>query len=127
MNQKKICSYSNENDCDWVPFQFNVPHASHMEGIWERQIRTVKEALESTLMKAGDQIDDEAFRTFITEAENIVNSRPLSVSNICSPDVPEPLTPNHLIIMKSRLCYLHQETFKGKVYIVENSGGKYNI
>ena len=103
MDERKISLYLNENDCDWVPSQFNVPHASHMGGIWERQIRTVKEALESTLMKAGNQIDHEAFRTFITEAENIVNSRPLSVNNICSPDVPEPLTPNHLLTMKSKI------------------------
>ena len=54
-------------------------------------------------MKAGEQLDDEAFRTFITEAENIVNSRPLSVSNLCSPDAPEPLTPNHLRTMKSKI------------------------
>eukprot|EP00112_Aurelia_sp_Birch-Aquarium-sp1_P007310 Seg1796.7 transcript_id=Seg1796.7/GoldUCD/mRNA.D3Y31 product="hypothetical protein" protein_id=Seg1796.7/GoldUCD/D3Y31 len=70
-----------------------------------RNIRSdqVREAIQSTLMKAGDQIDDEAFRTFMTDAENIVNSRPLSVSNLCSPDAPEPLTPNHLLTMKSKI------------------------
>ena len=103
MDEEKISAYLHENSCEWIPFQFNVPHASHMGGVWERQIRTVREAIQSTLMKAGDQLDDEAFRTFITEAENIINSRPLSVSNLCSPDAPEPLTPNHLLTMKSKI------------------------
>lgn len=103
MDEKRISAYLHENTCEWIPFQFNVPHASHMGGVWERQIRTVREAIQSTLMKAGDQLDDEAFRTFMTEAENIVNSRPLSVSNLCSPDAPEPLTPNHLLTMKSKI------------------------
>ena len=103
MDEEKISAYLHENSCEWIPFQFNVPHASHMGGVWERQIRTVREAIETTLMKAGEQLDDEAFRTFITEAENIVNSRPLSVSHLCSPDAPEPLTPNHLLTMKSKI------------------------
>ena len=103
MDERKVSLYLHENDCDWVPFQFNVPQAIHMRGKWERQIRTVKEDLESTLMKAGNQIDDEAFRTFVTQAERIVNSRPLSVNNICPPDVPEPPTPNHLLTMKSKI------------------------
>ena len=103
MDKEKISAYLHENSCEWIPFQFNVPHASHMGGVWERQIRTVREAIQTTLMKAGEQLDDEAFRTFITEAENIVNSRSLSVSNLCSPDAPEPLTPNHLLTMKSKI------------------------
>ena len=103
MDEERISAYLHENSCEWIPFQFNVPHASHMGGVWERQIRTVREAIETTLMKAGEQLDDEAFRTFITEAENIVNSRPLSVSHLCSPDAPEPLTPNHLLTLKSKI------------------------
>lgn len=30
-----------KNNCDWATFKMNVPSASHMGGIWERQIRTV--------------------------------------------------------------------------------------
>ena len=103
MDKERISAYLHDNGCEWVSFQFNVPHSSHMGGVWERQIRTVREAIQSTLMKAGDQIDDRAFRPFKTEAENIVNSQPLSVSNLCSPDAPEPLTPNHLLTMKSKI------------------------
>ena len=35
------------------------------------------------------------------EAMAIVNSRPLTVSNLHDPSAPEPLTPNHILTMKS--------------------------
>ena len=68
--------------CDWVEMRFNVPPASHMGGVWERQIRTVQNILSAILEKNGTQLDDEALRTFMCEAEAIVNSRPLTAENI---------------------------------------------
>ena len=38
MDEEKISAYLHENSCEWIPFQFNVPHASHMGVVWERQI-----------------------------------------------------------------------------------------
>ena len=64
---------------------------------------TVRNPLETILVKAGNQLDDEAFRTFITEVECIVNSRPLTIANLCSSHAPEPLTPNHLLTMKPKI------------------------
>ena len=90
-------------NCDWIDFKFNPPSASHMSGAWERQIRTVRNALEPLLTHCGSQLDDEGFRTFLTEVENIINSRPLSTENICDPNCLEPLTPNHLLTMKPKL------------------------
>lgn len=31
-----------KNNCDWITFKMNIPSASHMGGIWERQIHTVR-------------------------------------------------------------------------------------
>ena len=98
--------YLVENGCEWMPFQLNVPHASHMGGVWERLIRTVRGALETLLLSAGTQLDDEAFRTFMTEAECIVNSRPLSANDLNDPEAPEPLTPNHLFTLKAKVVLL---------------------
>ena len=53
-------------------------------------------------MPNGAQFDDESLRTFFCEAEAIVNSRPLIV-DISDPDSPSPLTPNHLLTVKSKL------------------------
>ena len=103
MNQDKVQEYLLENGCEWIPFKMNVPHSSHMGGVWERQIRTVRSALETLLNKAGSQLDDEAFRTFMTEVECIVNSRPLTTTNLSASDAPEPLTPNHLLTIKPKV------------------------
>ena len=69
---------------------------------WERLIRTVRNAVEPLLMKVGNQLDDETLRTFLTEVECIVNSRPLSGDYLSDVEAPEPLTPNHLLIMKPK-------------------------
>ena len=38
------------------------------------------------------------------ETENIINSRPLTVSNLTDPETPEPLTPNHLSDVQVPSC-----------------------
>ena len=95
MDQGKIRAELLRHNCDWFDFKFNAPSASHMGGIWERQIRTVRGVLSAILEKNGTQLDDEALSTFMCEAEAIVNSRPLTINNISSPDSLEALTPNH--------------------------------
>jgi hypothetical protein len=86
-----------KDNFDWINFRMNPPYASHTGGVWERQIRTVRGVLSGILDQHGSQLDDESLRTFMIEAEAIVNSRPLTViSNTSSPFL-EPLTPNHLL------------------------------
>ena len=43
------------NNCDWVEFKVNVPHASHMGGVWECQIRSVRNVLASIPERHGTQ------------------------------------------------------------------------
>ena len=95
--------YLSSQDCDWIDFNFNTPHASHMGGIWERQIRTTRSVLSSLLLDHGTQLDDESLRTLMTEAESIVNCRPLTVENLSDPLAPELLTPNHLLTLKTQV------------------------
>ena len=103
MDQCRIHEYTVQHGAEWVPFQMNVPHASHMGGSWERMIRTVRDALETLLISSGSQLDDEAFRTFMTEVESIVNSRPLTTKELSDPEALEPLTPNHLLTFKPKV------------------------
>ncbi|XP_043082438.1 uncharacterized protein LOC122329873 [Puntigrus tetrazona] len=86
-----------EKQCDFV---LNAPHASHTGGVWERQIRTVRNVLRSTLSLSSGRLDDASLRTFFYEAMAIVNSRPLSVDNLNDPNSLAPLTPNNLLTMK---------------------------
>ena len=103
LEHEKIRQELVKNNCDWVDFKMNVPEASHMGGAWERQIRTVRNVLASLLAQHVAQLDDETLRTFMVEAEAIVNCRPLTVDTINSPQMPEPLTPSHLLTMKSKV------------------------
>ena len=103
MDQERIKAKLLEEQCDWFSFKMNVPAASHMGGVWERQIRTVRSVLSSLLNNNGRQLDDESLRTLMCEAEAIVNSRPLTVNQISDPDSPSPLTPSQLLTMKSKV------------------------
>jgi hypothetical protein len=99
-SEEKVRNFLVDNGCDFI---FNVPHASHMGGVWERQIRSVRNALSALLGSQGHQLDDESFRTFMCEAANIVNSRPLTTLSLNDPNSPQPLTPNHLLTLKSNV------------------------
>ncbi|XP_051813869.1 uncharacterized protein LOC127536725 [Acanthochromis polyacanthus] len=86
-----------------ISFIFNPPASSHMGGVWERQIRTIRNVLRSILDQSASRLDTSSLRTFMYEAMAIVNSRPLSVECINDPVGPEPLTPNHILTMKSAI------------------------
>ena len=92
-----------KNNCDWITFKTNVASTSHMRGIWERQIRTVRSVLSAILEKNGTQLDDELLWTYLCECEAIINSCPLTVNNLSDPGSLEPLTPSHLLTLKSRV------------------------
>ena len=101
MDHEKINSFQVNKSCDWIIWEKTPPEASHMGGIWERQIRTVRGVLASILDEHSCTLNDESFRTFLTETEAIVNSRPLTVECLNDPTL-QPLTPNHLLTLKCK-------------------------
>ena len=78
----------------WI---FNSPAASHQGGVWERQIRTVRRILNSLLKE--QTVNDDCLHTIMCEVESIINGRPLTSVSDDVNDV-EPLTPNHLLLLK---------------------------
>ena len=84
-----------QQDITWF---FNHPTARHMGGIWERIMQSVKKILKALLSE--QIVGEESFLTVMAEAEAIVNSRPLT-SNPDDPADAEPLTPNHLLLLRS--------------------------
>ena len=102
MDNKKIKDFLLKHLCDWIEWEKNPPESSHMGGVWERQIRTVRSVLSSLLKDVPGRLDDESLRTLLTEVEAIVNSRPLAVDNL-NDETADPLTPNHLLTMKSKV------------------------
>ncbi|XP_039859773.1 uncharacterized protein LOC120716337 isoform X2 [Simochromis diagramma] len=81
-------------------FVLNTPSSSHMGGVWERQIRTIRSVLTSIWDHTSKRLDNSSLRIFLYEVMAIVNSRPLTVENLNDPNL-EPLTPNHILMMKS--------------------------
>ena len=55
---------------------FNPPGAGHMGGAWEGMIRSVRQILEALLKE--QVVYDEELHTVLTEATNILSSRPLT-------------------------------------------------
>ena len=103
MDHDKISEFMQINGGDWLVWKFNPPKASHMGGSWERQIRSVRSILSSLMLHHGESLDDESFRTFICEAEAIVNSRPLTYELLDDPLSPNPISPNNILTMKSEV------------------------
>ena len=68
-----------EWDGDWIWQHKNHPLASHIGRVWEPQIHLARAILGSLLKTHGDCSDDEFLLTKMTEAEGILNSRPLTV------------------------------------------------
>ena len=112
MDEARIHNFLLERGCDWFLFKMNPPHASHMGGVWERQIPSVRNVLCALLQVSGQQLDDESLRTFMCEAEAIVNSRPLTTDRLATTCSLEPLTPNHLLTMKTEVLLPPQGDFK---------------
>ena len=100
LDGERVAAFLAEQQCD---FYMNVPDASHVGGVWERQIRSVRNVLSSVLTQSKGRLNDASLRTFFYEAMSIINNRPLTVDSINNPTSLEPLTPNHLLTMKSSI------------------------
>ena len=89
--------------CPFIEWRFQPPYASHMSGVWERLIRSVKKAMKGVLGNPNALINQETLRTVFADVVTILNSRPLcSVSE--DPKDLEPLTPNHLLLQRQTLA-----------------------
>ena len=97
MNHDELTEKLRQQQIDW---KFNPPAASHMGGVWERQIRTVRRILATLLLEHTGRLDDESLHTLLCEVESIINSRPLTV---ISSDVKDalPLSPSQILTMKT--------------------------
>ena len=86
MDKEKVQIEMLKRNCDWFETKLNVPSASHMGGVWEPQIRTVRSVLSALLETNRRQLNDEVLRTFMCEAEAVVKIRPLTADNLTSVD-----------------------------------------
>ncbi|XP_055608517.1 uncharacterized protein LOC129755850 [Uranotaenia lowii] len=75
-------------------WSFNPPSAPHMGGIWERLVRSTKEAMKA--LDDGRRLTDEVLLTVLAKAAEMINCRPLTYIPQESSEV-EALTPNHFL------------------------------
>ncbi len=102
MKNEKLRQFLLHHGAD-IEFRMNFPSSSHMGGVWERQIRTVRSVLTPMLARSGSQLDDDSLRTLFYEVMNIVNNRPLTTDTLSDESSPAPLTPNHLLTSKTSI------------------------
>lgn len=95
-NQSQINNALIQKGIRWI---FNPPSGSHHGGAWERLIRSVRKALNSILKTQN--LDEEGLHTVLCEVESIINSRPITKASP-DPNDFEALTPNHLLLLKSK-------------------------
>ena len=94
-NQQQIHDELLQHHIKW---KFNPPGASHHDGVWERQIRSIRQILRSLLLSQA--VDEEGLATLLCEVEAILNNRPLTPPSDDPLDL-DPLTPNHLLLLRS--------------------------
>ena len=66
-------------------------------------IKSVRNVLDPLLKEHSSRLNDESLRTLLTEAEAIVNSRPLTTENLNDPDAP-PITPSQQLTLKTKIA-----------------------
>ncbi|XP_068218281.1 uncharacterized protein [Palaemon carinicauda] len=114
MNDDQVRAFLSKESISWT---FNPPTASHMGGVWERQIRTVRKVLTPLFKEHAGRLDDESYRTLLTEVEATVNDRPLTTVSD-SPDDLQPLSPAQLLTQKSSVVMPPPGVFqKGDMYL----------
>ena len=89
----KISTFASTNHIEFVT---NVPYASHMGGIWERQIRSIRAVMDGLLKGHHSRLDSSSLRTLFYEIMAIINCRPLTMT-----EEGIPLHPNMILTLKS--------------------------
>ena len=81
-----------------ISWRFNTPLAPHHGGAFEIHVKAVKRALQAVNADTGLDYDD--FITSVTNAERLINSRPLTLAKVESSDEVRPLCANDFLIGK---------------------------
>ena len=81
-----------------ITWKFAPPLSSHMGGVYERMIRTVRKVF-AGMFNPTVRLTDEILETLFCEVEGIINGRPITKVSMDVNDSAA-LTPNHLLLLK---------------------------
>ena len=91
MNVPSVIRHFTQEKIKW---SYNLEKAPWWGGFYERLVKSLKGSLKKTIGRA--KLTQDELVTVVTEAEMILNCRPISY--VSTEDLEEPLTPGHLII-----------------------------
>ena len=85
-----------------INWTFNPPGAPHFGGVWERLVKSCKQAMWN--IPGSESLKEEQLTTVVCTVEQLLNNRPLTAA---SSDVEnlEALTPNHFLLGRSTIDY----------------------
>ncbi|XP_033637433.1 uncharacterized protein LOC117298338 [Asterias rubens] len=98
-----------------VRFKFNPPSAPHFGGVWEREIKSIKDGLKVVIK--DQSVTEAVLRTVLIEIEGILNSKPLGYISSDVADI-NPITPNILLMGR------HDQSLPQVVYPVDELIGR---
>ncbi|XP_039516235.1 uncharacterized protein LOC120470711 [Pimephales promelas] len=90
-----------------IEFRFNPPGSPHFGGTWEREIKSIKSALQVILQ--DHTVAEPVLQTVLIEVEGMLNAKPLGYISSDAAD-PDPVTPN-LLLMGRRDASLPQAVY----------------
>ncbi len=96
-NQSQINSFLLQKNISW---KFSALLTSHQNGVWEREIRSIRNVLSALLNDQKIRLKDEEFATLMCEVEAILNGRPLTLMSDDPNDL-EVITLNHLLLHRT--------------------------
>nr|CAH0103284.1 unnamed protein product [Daphnia galeata] len=91
-----------------IEWHFSPPSAPHFGGVWESLMKSAKVALEAIV--EFRPLTEEILRGFVIQAESLLNGRPLTHVSV-GPRDPEPLTPNHFLLLQALGGYVMSTLF----------------
>ncbi|XP_045033927.1 uncharacterized protein LOC116933188 [Daphnia magna] len=95
LKEQNIVGQMVKREIEW---HFSPPLAPHFGGVWESLVKSAKVALEAIV--ESRPLTEELLRGFVIQAESLLNERPLTYVSM-DPRDPEPLTPNHFLLVQS--------------------------
>ena len=58
LDDAKIATFLLSDNCDWITWKKNPPVSSHMGGVWERMIKSIRNVLDALLKEHHARLDD---------------------------------------------------------------------
>ena len=126
MDHKRISSFHQRYVSDWIKWKYNLPAASHLDDVWERQIRSVSNVLAALTKRHGKDLDDESLRTIRTEVEAVINSRPLTVKIASDSSSLIPVAPSNIPTLTTSVVIPPHGSFKEQIYIARKDGNVFS-